>query len=146
MNSESFYCEKLSATLQVVTCVKRFKSGNFITCRGCELGACHAGEKKPSIDLSHTCSRCLRTVSRLIYDKLCVSCCNRQLEVYKGADRRGKPPKLKIETITVFYASNEGLGCIKNVGVSMVEVMVDLARVKRSLCVFRPRNLDMMDW
>jgi len=45
MSDDRFYCDKLSATMQVQTCKQRHLSGNFWVCKGCAIGAGHAGIK-----------------------------------------------------------------------------------------------------
>lgn len=63
-------------------------------CRGCSLGASHAGEPDANLCDIHEvniCARCRREASRLIWGNLCVSCQNRQYEFVRGRNARGKP-------------------------------------------------------
>lgn len=99
-----FRCEKHRAELTAAACAGRFKSAQALSkhdvstlslCRFCPTGAAHAGKaiayKPPA-----TCVRCERKATKLVRGLLCVSCYNRQLEVAKGRDRRGKPPHTAI--------------------------------------------------
>lgn len=70
-------------------------------CRGCAIGAANAGKPAP-VTLAQRisrilCGRCHRPASKLIDNRICVSCYNRHLEIYVGQDRRGK--------LTGFHAS-----------------------------------------
>jgi len=63
-------------------------------CRGCLLGATHAGEPDANLCDIHEvkiCARCRREAPRLIWANLCVSCQNRQYEFVRGRNARGKP-------------------------------------------------------
>lgn len=77
------------------------KSYETVTkCRGCEIGACHAGQKveasRAAVVSDHHCARCGNPRLKLIQGNICVSCYNRQLEVQRGVNRRGtKPQKAK---------------------------------------------------
>ena len=95
---EGFYCEKLMATMQVETCAQRHVSQRFHACAKCCLGALNASiPVVADTGLTHTCSRCRQQSIRLVESRLCKSCYNRQLEVFKGRNRRGGVPKLKIQ-------------------------------------------------
>ncbi|MBT9100033.1 hypothetical protein KFZ76_20230 [Methylovulum psychrotolerans] len=123
-----FYCEKLTATLQVQTCKQRYLSGNFLVCKGCAVGAGHAGVKAVRVDLSHTCSRCQAQAQRLIGKKLCISCYNRQLEFKSGKNRRGNPPRIKIADVALLVVSRSLLRVYRDNVTSMAEVWVELVR------------------
>jgi hypothetical protein len=63
-------------------------------CRGCSLGADHAGEPDANLCDIHgvkICARCREEATRLIWGNLCVSCQNRQYEFIRGSNARGKP-------------------------------------------------------
>ena len=65
-------------------------------CRGCEIGAGHAGET-PSLapgDDGRKCCFCERTGQRLVAKTICVSCANRVFELLRGRYRRDAPPGL----------------------------------------------------
>lgn len=99
-----FRCDKLNASLQVSSCASMWLSVNqpnsqaspTSRCKGCSIGANHAGVKDAStskITGNAMCARCHRTGSRLVGKHLCVSCWNRQREYLIGKNRRGVPPK-----------------------------------------------------
>ena len=65
-------------------------------CRGCEIGAGHAGET-PSLapgDDGRKCCFCNRSDQRLVCKTVCVSCANRIFELMRGRYRRDAPPGL----------------------------------------------------
>lgn len=69
-------------------------------CRGCAIGAAHAGEKLPELrlpsEVDRICSRCHRPSPRFIYGRLCVSCFNREREWIKGKNAKGtRPTRMK---------------------------------------------------
>lgn len=68
-------------------------------CRGCKLGAEHAGESDANLSDIHNvkvCARCRNEASRLIFGNICVSCRNREYEYVRGYNARGTPlTKLK---------------------------------------------------
>jgi hypothetical protein len=70
-------------------------------CRGCPIGAGHAGIDPANIEAevladqvatATSCIRCGRPAKRLIGLTICVSCSNRSLEWLKGENRRGTFP------------------------------------------------------
>lgn len=98
-----FRCEPMRATLQVQKCAEMWREANGKTpperlakCRNCPIGAAHAGEASFEVSVlrgSGICSRCHRGGMRLIGGDICVSCWNRQREVIRGFNAKGKPPK-----------------------------------------------------
>jgi hypothetical protein len=65
-------------------------------CRGCAIGATHAGET-PNLapcDDGRKCCFCGRTDQRLVCRTICVSCANRLFELLRGRYRRDAPPGL----------------------------------------------------
>ena len=65
-------------------------------CRGCAIGAGHAGEA-PNLapgDDGRKCCFCERTGQRLVAKTICVSCANRVFELLRGRYRRDAPPGL----------------------------------------------------
>lgn len=99
-----FRCAKLAASLQVSRCASMWTEANarhapdrLDQCRGCTIGARHAGAVEPAYHRlrgTTTCARCHRTDLRLIGGSLCVSCKNREYEWVNGRNRRGKFPML----------------------------------------------------
>ena len=69
-------------------------------CRGCQLGAAHAGEKAVATSevaeaIRNVCPRCRRLAnSRLIGGRLCISCYNRDREARISRNRKGGRPAL----------------------------------------------------
>ncbi len=96
-----FRCEVHHADLTPTACAARFRDAknpfrdDFSRCRYCPIGAAHAGkpaEVKPPSD----CVRCGKWAPKLVRGLLCVPCYNRQLEVLRGKDRRGRSPHTHI--------------------------------------------------
>lgn len=97
-----FRCEKRRASLLVSSCSAMWTEGNrktcddrFWLCRGCQIGAKHAGVGDATLSplyATQICARCGATSMRLIGGHLCVSCQNRQYEYKKGANARGNAP------------------------------------------------------
>lgn len=97
-----FKCARRNATLQVATCAATWLQANSRArsefshqCQICPVGAFHAGEG--DLTMSHLrgkeiCARCFRVGLRLISGDICVSCWNRQREVFIGSNARGKKP------------------------------------------------------
>ena len=105
---EYFACTPLRATLSTRACAQmyqresRTRSGQHPHCRGCEVGALHAGERAPTpLYGSLICPRCARGSTRLVRG-LCVSCINRQYEVVRGRNARGGAgPRLQLAPLEV---------------------------------------------
>lgn len=64
-------------------------------CRTCPIGALHAG-KDPTISSpdygSDQCPRCGFGTTRMVGNRICVSCYNRETEFLKGRNARGNKP------------------------------------------------------
>ncbi|ECZ5235278.1 hypothetical protein AH156_20000 [Salmonella enterica subsp. enterica serovar Enteritidis] len=111
---QCFNCTRRNATLQVATCAAQWKQANSRArsecshqCQTCPIGALHAGEGE--LTMSHLrgkeiCARCHRVGLRLISGDICVSCWNRQREVFIGTNARGKKPT-NHPPITAFRAA-----------------------------------------
>lgn len=98
-----FRCDRMAASLQVTRCASMWTEANgrgspperLERCRGCSVGACHAGARDPSYHRLRgvtVCARCHRTDLRLIGGNVCVSCQNREYEWVKGRNAKGKFP------------------------------------------------------
>ena len=98
-----FRCERLTASLQVASCVGMWTEANaagapperLFRCVKCPLGAKHAGVGDANMSPlrgATICSRCHRTDLRLIGGNVCVSCQNRSYEWQKGRNAKGKAP------------------------------------------------------
>lgn len=99
-----FLCTRRSAKLQVSSCADMWREANhrecperLEQCRGCQLGALHAGESDMStcpITGSEICIRCDRGGMRLVRNQICVSCWNREREWIIGKNAKGAAPKM----------------------------------------------------
>lgn len=85
-------------------------------CRGCPLGARHAGRKAaPPKDhplVGAVCVRCLRQSAHLVWKKLCPSCDARQGEVRRGKNAKGTRPRMwaaKLAPRTVMVQSGDNV-------------------------------------
>lgn len=91
-----FRCETYKITLSVSGCKDLYLAenerhcGRHQKCKGCPVGASHAGGGQPAPYLrgSRLCPRCLRGSARLVHG-VCVSCVNRQYELARGVNARG---------------------------------------------------------
>lgn len=100
-----FRCEAMHATLSVEACAANWRrahageEGCQWRCKGCKIGALHAGETAANLWFGHgqtICARCHRGAVRLIGGDLCVSCYNREREWRMGANAKGRfPTKMK---------------------------------------------------
>jgi hypothetical protein len=73
------------------------KGDRLFPCRGCPIGAAHC-DAEIAVSLAeprHTqhCVRCERPTRKLVRDRLCVSCANREYEYIKGRNGKGSVPK-----------------------------------------------------
>ena len=99
-------CARVKLRLTESACVRFWFSANPVqppawqgrnACYSCSAGAARAGvtlnQMQAARDgLSHVCGRCLRTSSRMVRGTLCVSCYNREREVARGRNAKGRPP------------------------------------------------------
>jgi len=103
MNSDCFVCPRHAGALLIApaACARMYARGKKAApwdaahlCRGCEIGARHAGEPCAGSPTrgDMTCVRCGRASFRLIGACLCPSCYNRQRELVTGRYRRLAPP------------------------------------------------------
>jgi hypothetical protein len=104
-DQQMFRCEVHRATLRVNACADMWRQANqqrecperLDRCKGCQLGATHAGEGDISscpITGTDICIRCNRGGMRLVRDEICVSCWNREREWRIGKNAKGQAPKL----------------------------------------------------
>lgn len=96
-----FRCDRQRASLSTQACAGMWREANHqglenrLSCRGCQVGAQHAGEELANLSPLHgamICARCHRGAERLIHGHLCVSCQNRQYEAIKGRNAKGTAP------------------------------------------------------
>jgi hypothetical protein len=144
-----FRCSRLAASLQVSRCASMWTEANgrqaperLERCRGCAIGAGHAGAENPAYHRlrgSTTCARCHRKDLRLIGGNLCVSCKNREYEWVNGRNRRGKFPMLHPamarRRVTVLTGGRvRGVG--RELTTSSLELVVELLRDSPDRVVF----------
>lgn len=127
-----FDCERIIATVTREQCAASYLRNNIgSSCHRCPIGS-HFSSGAPVAENAHTaindslgfaCVRCERTgltAARIIgrfrltrMHTLCVSCLNRELEIVKGSNSKGAPPKkwahLRPATITIENAAGEWL-------------------------------------
>lgn len=111
-NKRMFRCEAYAATITTEACSGRWDKAQGDPeaiigqrCLKCEIGAAHAGKpftyRHPMFGKDF-CSRCHSGGFRLIGNRLCVSCYNRDREVRIGKNGKGTiPQKLKLTDLTI---------------------------------------------
>jgi hypothetical protein len=99
-----FRCEAYRATLTMGGCAGRWREAQTATgeradrvsaCRGCPIGAAHAGFAPVHYSAwfgEAICPRCGKGTTRMIGNRRCVSCYNRQRELAAGTNARGNAP------------------------------------------------------
>ena len=97
-----FRCERRKATIRIGACSGMWTSSQskdaherYLSCRGCAIGAKHAGAEEATLSplfAAPVCGRCGLGSTRLIHGHLCPSCINRQYEWIKGRNARGNKP------------------------------------------------------
>jgi hypothetical protein len=102
-----FRCERYRCGLSTNSCAKRWRSARAAApgdaervekCRGCPIGAAHAGQRAEHYSPLYRlgiCGRCRRGGMRLIYSELlCVSCYNRAVPEWRhrGTNSKGTIP------------------------------------------------------
>lgn len=126
-----FGCTRLAATLSVKGCAARWAeaksppgrrrkndtgvehaSDQFSACRACPIGAVHSGERVRVYSPFYAaaiCPGCRKGTTRMIGDRICVSCYNRRREAVIGRNARGNAPsKLVVLRSVRFRAVAEG--------------------------------------
>jgi hypothetical protein len=76
-------------------------------CARCPIGAAHAG--RPIVHYSRDfasdrCPRCATGTTRMIHNRVCVSCYNREREVRAGRNGRGHAPRELASVVTIHAA------------------------------------------
>jgi hypothetical protein len=101
-----FVCSVFRATLGVPSCAGRWTAAQggkrFDACKGCSLGAEHAGHKQSVQAPVTACCRCGEPSIRRMIGGLCLSCKNREYEVVKGRNGKGAPPR----PVDVYYGAS----------------------------------------
>lgn len=151
-----FRCEALRATMQVSSCKERWEQANaknaperLDRCRGCTIGAAHAGvgdATSSPLFSSGICSRCHRKGLRLVGNDKCVSCWNREREYLLGRNAKGAEPKLhpRLVRLEATVMIGKRVATVKRErAVDMTEVVVARLRdeSKRVLFAFSSKAL-----
>lgn len=107
-----FDCQKLNASLSAASCAKSFLRQQNFACMGCATGRRHAGRRPLPLPRKHygdfedigrfplaaliakKCTRCGEAAPRLIANIICIPCYNRQAEVVKGRNGKGRFPRV----------------------------------------------------
>jgi hypothetical protein len=100
-----FRCDRHAAKLSTESCASMYREGNhtdegliggrLAKCRSCPLGATHAGEELSIFSRwygTDICPRCGKGTTRMIQDRICVSCRNREYEMIRGRNAKGTAP------------------------------------------------------
>lgn len=101
-----FRCQPHQATLTQRGCARRWTEAQaaapgdpaFRICRGCSIGAAHAGHDPVRYSAwfgTMVCPRCREGGQRLIGGTRCVTCYNRERELATGVNGRGNPIDLR---------------------------------------------------
>lgn len=147
-----FRCPALSAKLSVRACADRYNRAQgtskeaqaCLICRDCKVGAGHAGKSlvhRSWLFGKAICPRCGQPTTRMIHDRLCVSCANRQYEWIKGTNAKGAPvsqdrplsPQVltyEVGGVTRVYRSRYAF--------SIVELMAQVMRKVSGRVIFKP--------
>lgn len=108
-----FHCAEFSCSISTEGCASRWTSAQapepngkdpeaqrawdaLMPCRGCPIGAQHAGAESVEYSAffgSMICPRCRRGAVRFIQNRVCVSCYNREREMAAGRNARGNRPR-----------------------------------------------------
>ena len=145
-----FRCEPYAATLSAKACASRFRIAEvakgqalepFLHCNTCVVGAAHANRAVTFFSKlygSNICPRCGAGGVRIVGNRRCVSCYNREREVRIGRNGRGhKPIGLKpIYTIPVRCVVDGKVFDHATMGVDRVEVMAQVLRTHKGRVYF----------
>lgn len=143
-----FRCDRLSASLQVSSCAGMWKDANgpkacdrLLRCKGCRIGARHAGVEDVSTSPVRglpMCVRCNRTGMRLINGLVCVSCKNREYEWRKGKNAKGVYPShyRGLERVKVRYVSGGMVRTLEREAVGVAELVAQVLRDSEKRVMF----------
>ena len=118
-------------------------------CYQCPIGAANVGAKcGDSARLERICTRCHRPTAKFIYERLCVSCTNRQYEYIKGRNARGRRP-VKLSRMSHYQVITSMHETFTEVDVGLVidameSVLASIRRTRgESVCVLTHRYSSM---
>ncbi len=158
---EFFTCERLRASMSVKGCGTRWteaqggeggRYGNSVfearasltnTCRSCPIGAAHAGADHvhhSKLYGASICPACRTGATRMIGNKVCVSCYNRRRELRAGKNARGNAPielmQRPVHPIEFRMAVDGRPRRVRAQGADLLEPMVQALRVTKGELVF----------
>lgn len=118
------------------------------TCSRCPLGALHAGGTHVQRSEHYgaaVCPRCGCGTTRMIGNRVCVSCYNREREVSSGKNARGnKPERLAaIHAIGLRLVVDRSFTPIESRATSTAEVVYQTLRTTKGSITFAPRRRSM---
>jgi hypothetical protein len=143
-----FDCRPYRAKLLTTACAKRWRQAQKAKgyaaeavecCRGCSIGAAHAGEavvRYSTLYDSTICPRCGRgSARRLVGGRRCIGCYNREREFVRGRNGKGSKPvhAIPLHRRTVRYAVEGGdvQGLTIPHSRDLVELMLTVLRTTR---------------
>jgi hypothetical protein len=146
-----FRCDKQNMTLSMLGCAKLWLStvelrphpweGRF-NCIACPIGAANAGRPvvatAQSAELLRTvCPRCRQRSARIIQNRLCISCYNRDREVRFGKNAKGSTPTLMLAPIAIAVISPDTIKTVEHpMMTGVTEAMIAAARSATSSIYF----------
>ena len=148
-----FACVPMRATMSQGGCGARWREAQatgvtagdrWAACRGCTIGAAHAGERAVHYSAHYgasVCPRCGKHAGRMIGGTRCVSCYNRERELATGRNARGNPPIVLQARRTLhpvaYRLSVDGVISLRRpLGVSLHEPVLHTMRTVRGDVVF----------
>jgi hypothetical protein len=147
-----FRCEAYRATLSTVACAARWRKAtdaygelgdSLAKCKTCSIGACHAGRgliNYPTWYGAKICPRCRRGTTRMIHNRVCVSCRNREYELRNGKNARGNTPVELLQRPPrqlEFILEVDGVARREHaVGVDMLELLLQRSRTTKGKLAF----------
>jgi hypothetical protein len=139
------HCDRRKMTLTERGCAALWGSANIVkpapapwegrhACLHCPIGAGHAGETVNPMAavvavLRRICPRCRRVSTRIIGNRLCVSCYNRDREVRTGRNAKGQKPRLILYPAALSVATPVGVQHVRaDLVTGPAEIMLARAR------------------
>jgi hypothetical protein len=116
----------------------------FAACRGCPIGAPHAGyahvNYSPWYDVG-ICPRCAKGTTRMIGNRRCVGCYNRQREMKAGRNARGNLPIKLLErplrrVDLLLEVDGEARRFVDHESTGMLETIIQVLRATKGQIAF----------
>ncbi len=136
-----FRCDRQSATISVDACRSMWTAGNAAgserctACKGCSIGALHAGQQLANLSPlygARICARCHRGATRLIEGHLCISCYNRQRELRVGRNAKGVAPIKAAASL-----ARRGLDYVRGTAWARLDLPLAADRIELMVAVLR---------